>query len=336
MRDAPSPGLDLEERGRGGWAAAAVAGLWLGLPEGLRAHVGRPPEPHDLWSAWTLEPGVLLGVGILAGAYAHGTVRLWNRAGVGRGVRTVQVGCFAAGLAALLLALTSPLHALGSALFSAHMAQHELLMLAAAPLLVLGTPAVALLWSLPRRARRAVARWTPAPGVRRAGRALASPGAAWLIQLVVLWGWHAPPLYQSTLGSEAVHVLQHLSFLGAAVLFWEVLRRMVRRSRGGFGVGILYVFTAGVAGTMLGALLTFSSTAWYPVYQGTTTAWGLTPLEDQQLGGVIMWVPFGLVYVSCAVGLVVGWLRALERTAAARDSAAAAPQGLGSDIRALP
>lgn len=304
----------------------ALALLALALGAGpARAHPGAPPEPHDLWSAWSWEPGVLLGVWLSAWLYARGTERLWRRAGVGHGVRRWQAASFAAGLFLLLVALVSPLDALGAALFSAHMVQHEVLILLAAPLLVLGVPLVPFLWALPPSWRRRMGRWSKAPPVRRGWRTLTHPLSAWTLHAAALWIWHAPPLYQATLRSGAVHVAQHASFLGTALLFWWVLLHSGRRME--HGVGVLYVFTTGMYGSALGALLTFAPTAWYPAYAGSVAAWGLSPLEDQQLGGLIMWIPAGIVYVGAALALLAVWLRTVEgrvRRAELRRAARAA------------
>jgi cytochrome c oxidase assembly factor CtaG len=116
-----------------------------------------------------------------------------------------------------------------------------------------------------------------------------------------LWIWHLPALFDLTLSNDAVHALQHFSFLGAALIFWWALIR--GHGRRNFAVGVLYLFGAMLHTGLLGAFLTFSQRLWYPVYAGTTEQWGLTPLEDQQLGGLIMWVPACLVYVIAALAL---------------------------------
>jgi cytochrome c oxidase assembly factor CtaG len=123
----------------------------------------------------------------------------------------------------LLIALVSPLHRLGGVLFSAHMAQHELLMAAAAPLLVLGRPLIPVLWVLPMAWRRNVGAWAATAPVRVTWQFLTLPLVAWILHAVAIWSWHAPALYQATLDSETVHSLQHGSFLGTALLFWWAL-----------------------------------------------------------------------------------------------------------------
>lgn len=287
---------------------AGAAALSLVGADGASAHTGRPPEPHDLWSTWSLDPLVLLGLGLAATIYARGAGRLWRRAGVGRGIPRWRFNCFAAGLATLFVALVTPLDGMGAALFSAHMVQHELLMLVAAPLLVLGLPVIAFLWALPIGWRRRVGRWTRARPVRRTIAFLTHAVTAWCLYAVATWVWHAPALYQASLRSQWVHVAQHASFLGSALLFWWVLlhpRRMLRRD---YGTSIPYLFTTAVHGSLLGALLTFAREPWYPAYEPTAPAWGLSPLEDQQLAGLIMWVPPGAVYLGAAVIIMTLWL----------------------------
>ncbi len=220
---------------------------------------------------------------------------------------------------ALVVALVSPLHPWGSVLFSAHMGQHEILMLVAAPLLVLGKPVIATLKSLPAGWARAVVRATKVPWWRRAWAVLTIPFVAWLIHAVVLWAWHIPMFFQATLDDEFVHAMQHLSFLLSAVLFWWAVIEGRSRSAS-HGVAVLYLFTTALHSGALGALITLASVVWYPAYRGTTGSWGLTPLEDQQIGGLIMWVPACSVYVFAGLALFAAWLRDSGRRALRREA----------------
>jgi putative membrane protein len=201
------------------------------------------------------------------------------------------------------------------------MTQHEVLMLLAAPLLVLSRPLVPYLWALPARMRSSVGAVGKKRGVRVVWRTLTNPLVAWAIHAVALWLWHAPVLFQATLRSDFVHTLQHLSFLGSALLFWWALIHS-RRGVMSYGAAVLYMFTTSVHSGVLGALLTFAHTVWYPAYATTTGSWGLTPLEDQQLGGLIMWVPAGLVYIVAGLALMVGWMRESERRVQRREQRA--------------
>ena len=272
----------------------------------LLLHAGEPLAPHDLWTAWELDPLFTLPLATSAVGYMLGVRRLWRHAGAGRGISQPEASAFAAGWLALAIALVSPLHPLGSALFAAHMTQHELLMVVSAPLLVLGRPTVAAAWALPAAWRRPATAWTRAPVVAGAWRTLGSPAGAWWVHALLLWAWHVPRLYEAALRSDVVHAAQHACFLGSALLFWWVLLRARLHGR---GAAVAYLFGAMVVTGTLGALLTFANTLWYPWYARTTLAWGLTALEDQQLGGMIMWMPGGASYVLAALWLMAGALR---------------------------
>jgi cytochrome c oxidase assembly factor CtaG len=224
---------------------------------------------------------------------------------------------YAAGLLTLVVALVSPLDALGSALLSAHMAQHLLLIAVAAPLLVLGQPPLALLWGLAEPRRRQLGRWwRRVPVLRSAWAVLSLPLVAWLLHTAALWVWHAPPLYQAALEAPMLHGAEHLSFLGTGLLFWWTVlapgpagaaRSDQGRTR--YGLGALSIFALTLQSGLLGALMTFAPSPWYPAYAGRTAPWGLAPLEDQQLAGLLMWVPGGMIYAAVALGLLAVWIR---------------------------
>ena len=268
--------------------------------------------PRALAAAWTFDGAIALPLAAAAALYALGLNRLWTRAGAGRSIRHWQAVAFCAGWLVLVLALVSPVHALGEVLFSAHMVQHELMIAVAAPLLVLARPLVPLVWALPFEWRKRAGVIAHTQVVSRTWRVLTTPVAAWLLYAAALWAWHLPTLYQRTLSSELLHMLQHVTFLTTALLFWWALVHG-RERRLGYGSAVLYVFTTALHSGGLGALLTFARQPWYPAYDGLTAPWGLTPLEDQQLAGVIMWVPAGLVYVIAALVLIAAWLREADR-----------------------
>lgn len=313
-------------------ARAAVALLALAaLPAAAHAHPGLAPAPHDLWRAWPASPGVWAGLAAGGAWYAVGVRRVWARAGVGRGVARWRAGAYAAGLAAVALALLTPLDALADALFTAHMGEHLLLILVAAPLLAAGAPALAMLWALPDGARRRAGRvWAARPGLRRAALSAAAPGVAVTLHLTSVFFWHAPAPYDWALRRPAVHALEHATLLGAAALFWWPVVHPDGPSaarRFGDGARLLYVTAAGVPMALLGAALTFAVRPWYAGHYGTTAAWGLTPLEDQQLAGVVMWVPAGLVYLGAASALFVRWLQRAERASTRASTRAAGVAG---------
>ena len=269
--------------------------------------------PHEAWRAWDWQPLTLAALVATAALYGRGVGLLW-KGGRRRGVRSWQVASFVAGLAAIFVALVSPVHAVSQALLSAHMAQHVLLLAVAPPLIVLGSPAVAFAAALParwRRSARSSGRTPPLPPVRRA---LSQPFVVWALALLALWLWHAPPLYQLALRSQSVHVLEHATFFGTALLFWWVALQPSGPRRLPRGFDVLYVFTGSFQGAALGFLMTFATVPLYPFYGTTVGAWGLTPLQDQQLAGIFMWLPTGVIYLIAAGGLFLEWMHAIERS----------------------
>jgi cytochrome c oxidase assembly factor CtaG len=274
-------------------------------------HEGKPHTWHDLARAWSFEPLVIFSLLLSAAAFAVGVNRLWHASPKCQAIKSWEALCFVGGWLALFVALVSPLHAWGQVLFSAHMTQHEILMLVAAPLLVLSRPLVPILWALPLKWSRRFGDTSKIAWIKSSWRVLTVPLVAWAVHAIALWTWHIPFLFEAVLHNEWVHTAQHLSFLVSALLFWWSL---IHGHQGvmGYGAAVLYLFTTSVHSGILGALITFAGSAWYPSYVGLTTCWGLSPLEDQQLGGLIMWIPAGLVYVMAGLALLVGWLRESE------------------------
>jgi putative membrane protein len=252
---------------------------------------------------WSFEPWVLTLLTMSAALYALGVWRLWRNAGAGRGVTRLQVAAFAGGWLALVAALVSPLDALGARLFSAHMLQHELLMLVAAPLLVMARPLAAWAWAFSPAQRQRIGGWLRAPVWTAVWGLFTEALAAWGLHALALWLWHVPRFFDAALHSEALHAFQHASFLVTALLFWWAVLGGDPRSRKGSGFAMVYLFTTMLHTGALGALLTFAPTAWYPSYAASAGALGLDPVEDQQLGGLVMWVPGGLAYLIA--GLVI-------------------------------
>ena len=237
---------------------------------------------------------------VVACLYAAGVARLWRKAGYSRGIRPFEALAFATGWLALMLALSQPLDEWSEQWLAAHMVQHELLMVVAAPLMVVGAPLVAILWAMPPRVRHALV-----TAVQR------SPSSAFLLYGLALWIWHVPALYDEALEHEGVHAVEHLCFFGTAALFWWGIVHG-RHGRSGYGAAVVYLFVTAVHGGVLGALLTVSPRVWYAPYLLHHPA-GLTALEDQQLAGLLMWVPAGLAFAAGALWLFAAWLRQSDR-----------------------
>jgi putative membrane protein len=273
------------------------------------AQAGALVGPHDLLTAWSLDPFVLLGLVVSTWWYVTGVQSLWRSAGSGQVVTRGQVAAFLGGIGAVFIALTSPLDALSGVLFSAHMSQHLLLTLVAAPLFVVAAPLQGMAWGLPVKLRRRASRLQG--GLRRALQRPALPALGLALFTVVFMLWHIPALYDAALRSELLHVVEHATMLGSALAFWWPIARP-RRTHAGAGVFLLFISL--VASGLLAALLVFSPRAWYA--HPATEAWGLSPLEDQQLAGAVMWVPGGAVYVIAGAAVVMRWLRIDEELAA--------------------
>jgi putative membrane protein len=202
------------------------------------------------------------------------------------------------------------------------------MMLVAAPLLMAGRPLPAWLRGLPASVRRRAAAMLQASAVAGAWRALTSPLVAWALHGSAIWVWHAPPLYDAAVGNEAIHAVQHAMFVGTSVLFWWGML-YGRYGRAGYGAAVFYVFTTVIHTGLLGAALTFSGVPLYPVYAAPAAAHGVDLLADQQLAGLLMWVPAGFVLTLLGLALFMAWLGASAR----RGSARAWPQSSGDPYR---
>jgi putative membrane protein len=215
----------------------------------------------------------------------------------------------------VVLALLSPIDALSDVLFSAHMGQHEILMLVSAALLVLGRPLFAFLWAFQAPQREAIGRWTQRPAVRRIWRAATHPLGIVVAHGATVWIWHLPILFEAALFSEPIHALQHASFFLTAALFWWTMI-YGRYGRVGYGVAVLYVFITAAHTGALGALATFARSAWYPSYADGARGLAAHSLEDQQLAGLIMWIPAGAILTVLGLALFAAWMGHAARSVA--------------------
>jgi putative membrane protein len=252
----------------------------------------------DFWTAWNWNP-IIGGLLALSGwRYMNGIWQLWQRAGHGRGVKHWQVIAFWSGLAVVFIALISPIDTFAATSLAMHMSQHLLLMLVAAPLLVLGLPPLASISMIPKPWRRPLVHWWHRRRLMNIlWHTLTKLWIAWGIYALVLWGWHIPFLYELAVENDLIHLLEHTSFLGAGLLFWWSLYRTH------YGLGALALFTTAIHSSLLGALMTFSPQLWYCVYDS---------LQDQQLAGLIMWIPGGLILLSAVVVMLWRWLYEMD------------------------
>lgn len=248
--------------------------------------------------------------------YATGVRALWRAAGRGHGVTGLRVVSFAGGIATLAIALLSPIDELADALFSAHMVQHLLLIMVAAPLWVLGNPLLPMLFALPCDIRHGLGRWWMRnASLRRSVHFITTPGVVLVAHMGALWFWHFPVPYQAALGNASLHAAEHLSFFLTALLFWWVVVTPMGRRRASEPAAIFMVVGTLMQSGVLGAMLMLARAPWYPAHGPATRAWGRTLLEDQQLAGLLMWIPGTVVYVTAAAVLFVAWMRRDERGA---------------------
>lgn len=288
-----------------------AAGLFAVAPEVARAHMVTPVTPDNVWSSWNFDPLILLTLTTVVALYVAGVRNIWRVAGRGKGVSAGQVAAFGGGIAVLIVALVSPLDQLGGALFSAHMVQHLLLMLVAPPLLVWAAPVVPMLLGAPRDVRRMAGRLSGWNRARAVMTALRQPLVVGALHVVALWIWHLPSLYEAALRIPWVHTVEHLSFFVTACLFWWIVIQPHGRRTLGMGMAVIFIFTSMMQSTALGALITFASESWYEAHAPYVEAWGISPISDQQLAGLIMWIPAGLIYLVTALVVLAVWLRSV-------------------------
>ena len=283
---------------------AALVALAAAAP--ASAHGG-----HEHGIGWTLDLSVTAPLLLAAVLYAVGFVRLRRRGERGREVLARRAWLYAGGWLVLAGALVSPLHEAGERSFTMHMIEHELLMLPAALLLVAARPGPVLLWGLPRALRRlfgSAAQWP-------LWRILSEPITATAIQALAIWLWHMPGPFDLALRHEGWHIAQHLCFVLCALLFWWA---MIHRSSE--ALAAICLFATSMIGGALGALMALSGSPWYTAYSAMgMTPFGLSPAEDQQLAGLIMWIPGGLFHLAAALVFLARWLSRKER----RDALAA-------------
>ncbi|MDR7193616.1 cytochrome c oxidase assembly protein [Luteimonas terrae] len=271
------------------------------MPEG-------PPPP--LGYAWTLSVWSLLPMSAAVGLYLAGLVRLREASsGPAHGVRGPLA--FAAGMSALGLALVWPLDTYAAYALSAHVAQHMTLLAWAPPLLLIARPWAVASHALPSAVASTLGR-VFAPAVRLAHRQL---GAATLVHVTTMWLWHLPAATAATLASESLHRAMLASALLAGLWFWSAVLHRLRTRDGGAAGGFVALVTAMVLMGFLGAMLTFSPRLLYPAYTDRALLAGLDALRDQQLAGLLMWVPSGLPYLVVGMCLVVALLRNVQHGA---------------------
>ena len=282
-----------------------IALLFLLSPAIVHAHESALPG----WRVSGWDTAVMMALGIGAAGYAAGSRRLAQR---GARVRTVERASFWIGWVAFLAAVAPPLDRAATLTFSSHMAQHELLMLIGAPLMIVGRPIVPWLWALPLAARVRAGAGLQHRAPSRLWRVATNPVTAFLLHGAAVWVWHLPAFYEAAVRSESIHAFQHATFVGTSVLFWWGLV-YGRYGRAAYGASALYVFTTMTHTGVLGALFALSTGPFYQLYADRAAALGIDAARDQQLAGLVMWIPAGVVLMVFGLALLVAWIAESER-----------------------
>lgn len=287
---------------------------------------------------WRLE--VILVLTVAGALYLAGWLRVRGRSGNRKNRSRWQLGAgwrplaYLGGLFILAVALMSPIDVLGAQLFTMHMVQHVLLVMVVPPLLLLANPLPSLLWGLPMNVR---VRAGPILGrravFRRWLRKISGPGIVWMTFVVIFWGWHDPAVYTLALSNAFIHDLEHITFFLVAMFFWwHVVGAGPRIHRRLSSVGRAAYVLSAIPPTMIaGIAIAFATKPLYSYYEAMPRLWGLSALEDQQIAGVIMWVPGSMMYMIAALILIGRWLQveaekpALPESAWANDEALIAP-----------
>jgi cytochrome c oxidase assembly factor CtaG len=286
----------------------ATALLLSAMSSAALAHAG---HDHSEAPGWEFDPLVVVPLALALAIFLAGRARLARRSNVAR----PHVWLFLGGWLVLALALVSPLHQGGERSFTLHMIEHELIMLVATFLLAASHAGGVLAWGLPAPLRRTLGGSWKAP-LARLWRRLTEPVTATIIQAVVLWAWHAPALFDRALESDFWHASQHLCFVAASLLFWVA---MLNPRRGGSLLSAACLFLTMLVEGALGALMALSSSPWYSAYADMgVSGIGLDPTTDQQLAGLIMWIPGGVVHGAAAIAILYRWLSTSEGTHALR------------------
>ncbi len=210
-----------------------------------------------------------------------------------------RIMSFAAGMMVLFLALCSPIDAIGDQLFSAHMLQHILLMMVAPPLLVWGRPALAFLWAFSPSGRKRIGRIWLGLGLDRVFKALMHPLSVFMLFCGAFIFWHLPRIYEWGLRSDYAHAAEHLSFLLSALAFWTIIIEPSGRRRLDYCSTLLFLVVTVIVSDLPGALMVLAPRPLYPLHAEGAAAWGMTPMQDQQLAGLIMWIPAGAYLHRC-------------------------------------
>ena len=272
-------------------------------------HLERATDFQAFISQWNFSFFVLICLGLLLAIYFWGTRRLLSRSNR-KSAGKIKKWAFGGSLAALLVALISPVDVYSNDLFFVHMIQHLLLVMVAAPLIRISSPMAEYLWGLPESIRRPIGNMLAKKGLIRIFlHGVTTPLVAWFLFAIVMWVWHVPEIYDMALNSKQLHDFEHLTMFFVGIVFWwPVLGSPVLFQQLAFPFRFLYLFLALVQNVILAAILTYTDTAIYRFYADSPLHWGISSMADQQLGGVLMWLVGSMMFAGVTIVLIYMWL----------------------------
>lgn len=298
------------------------AGILAMLPGVALAHGNDAPRPGamELLTRWEFDPLFMVAAGGATWWY-FATMRAVSRAHPKSPWPRKRSACFFGGIGVMALAVMSPPFSYDGVLFTVHMWQHILLMMVAAPLLLMGTPITLLLRSVSGPTRRNVIM----PMLHsRLMRAVTFPVIAWLLFAGTMWGSHFSPLFNAALEHETLHWLEHMLYVSVALMFWwQVIALDPTPWRMAHPIRMLYVFLQMPQNSFLALAIYDTNRVLYSHYATTLRTWGPTPLEDQQLAGITMWVVGDLLFLTALGFVIAGWVKHEEREGKRQDRALA-------------
>ena len=290
-------------------------------------HLARGESLADFLSAWDLSVYVMVILLALLSIYAIGGFRLGRRSRSRRGTGFRDI-YYLIGIGAVFVALSSPIDVYSGDLFFIHMIQHLLLVMIAAPFILLSSPVANILWSCPLRLRHYLGGFMNRTGIfRQVLRGATIPIIAWFMYVVTFWVWHSPGFYNAALSSDGLHVIEHAMMFGSGIVFWwPVIGPAPLKSHMPHPLKFLYLFLALFQNIILAAILTFAEWPVYSYYQVVPNHWGIGGEWDQQLAGVLMWIPGTMMYFVAISIIFFAWLEQEERYSISRQKANEARQ----------
>lgn len=292
-----------------------------------------PPGITALLLSWSLRADITVVLSLAGLAYFLGWQRLRpsrrsipSRKGHERTrflATRWRLSSYLCGIAAMMFTLMSPIDVLGGHMFFIHMIQHLLLVMVIPPLLLIANPLPFMLWGIPSQIRiyvgRCLSKGSP---FRETLTTLTRPGLVWLFFILSFIGWHDPWMYNKALSSKLLHDLEHLTFFGSAMLYWWHITRAGPRIHHHFTdkMRVTYLLATVPANMLAGVAITFASQPLYNYYRSVPRLWGISLMQDQMLGGIIMWIPGSMMYLAAVIIVLARSISVREQKRSLQDT----------------